>query len=69
MENSFIKICANLEYNEQIPEISQQQYEELSIQDLLNANAKSMFLIKKNNFVIPAKSETKYNPKNSVSLK
>ena len=76
MENSFVKIGTNLEYNEQvchfvdqIPEIGQQQYEEFVDSRLINRKKLVSDPIEKNNFVTPAKSETKSNLKNSISLK
>ena len=76
MENSFVKIGTNLEYNEQvchfvdqIPEISQQQYKEFVNSGFIKCKKLVSDPIKKNNFVTPAKSEIKSNSKNSVSLK
>ena len=53
----------------QIPEIGQQQYEEFVDSRLIKCKKLVSDPIWKNNFVTPAKSETKSNPKNSVSLK
>ena len=76
LEESLIKVGTNVEYNEQvcdfvdaIPEIGQQQYKEFVDSRLVKCKKLVSDTIKKNNFVIPAKSIAKTNQKKSVSLK
>ena len=75
-EDSFIKVGTDIAYNEEvcafvnaIPEIGQKQYKEFVDTRLIRCKKLFSDTITKNNFVTPAKSTAKADPKKTSTLR
>ena len=76
LEDSFIKIGTDIAYSEEVcafvdtmPEIGQKQYKEFVDTRLIRCKKLVSDTITKNNFVTPAKSTAKTDPKKTSALK
>ena len=76
LENSLIKVGADIAYSEKvcafidaIPKIGQKQYKEFVDARLIRCKKLVSDTIAKNNFVTPAKSTAKADPKKTSTLK